>query len=317
MGVLSHSKLYSNKFINAEIMDSSKRIWVVHVKHTLGDYFLADIDKKTYAFRLTGEIYTYHHLGMRTVRKMYFSTKHYRPISFENNKELELFLKENSLPAVDRTLFATLKYLGKREKYERNPETNQKIFVPHDLKALADEVAEKENVYADQVRNLITYIEHLNIDQIVTPVKHITEFMESDFIATDPKFLGDILLTADEMDEEHKRVTNVPVKGKKPWLLIALLGIICATVIGVIAIGATSGWFDSLGSGFGGLVPQPNKPTQASLVQQYPTPESMKIAIDNGQLDYKTLPAEMKKLIDNFKPQPIVKPKSQTVELTP
>lgn len=311
VGLFSHSQVYSTKFINAEIMHTGKRVYVMPIKHVIGDYFLATIEKKVYAFRMTGDIYTYHHFGQRTIRKMYFTTKHYRPISFENNKELENILRTNQLPHIDRTLFATFKYLGKREKMSRNRKTGEEKFEPHDLESLVAEIAEKQDVFSEQAKNLITYLESLNIDQIITPVKQITEFLEADFIATDPKFLGDLLLTAEDTDKEHKFVTNVPIKGKGPMMKIIAIAAIIGLVGVVGLIGYNEGWFNNLGAGI-----VPNFGPAKQTPPQCGTPEGCKAAIDRGEVKKSDLPPELQKLIDAVKP-PTVTPKQNTVTLTP
>lgn len=315
MGIFSHDQIYSRKFINAEIMDSSQRIYVVHIKYPIGEYFLAEIDGKIYAFRMKGKLYSYHHRAMFTTRKMYFTTAHYRPIDFENNKDLEIFLRTNQLPNVDRTLLSTLKYLGKREKSKmvkrkpkRGVEVTEEEFQPHDLKELAKVIQGKEDVYSAQVKNLLTYLESLNVDQIVTPCKNITEFLEDNLIATDPKFLGDTLLTADETDKEHKIVTNVPVKGRGPMLkIIAIAAII--SMVGLTGwIAYDQGWFNGLGGGIPGFTPKKETPPECS------SPEACKMAVDAGKVKKSDLPPDLQKLIDSVK-LPTVQPTDHAVNL--
>ena len=52
MGVLSGRDILTSKFITAEITDSEDRIHYVAIKHTIGDYFVADLDGKFFAFTL-------------------------------------------------------------------------------------------------------------------------------------------------------------------------------------------------------------------------------------------------------------------------
>ena len=54
MGVLHGRDIYSSKWITAEISDASNRVHYVPIKHTLGDYFLADILGDVYAFKIDG-----------------------------------------------------------------------------------------------------------------------------------------------------------------------------------------------------------------------------------------------------------------------
>ena len=130
-------------------------------------------------------------------------------------------------------------------------------------------------------------------------------FIEGDLIATDPRYFGDVVLDERNTNEEHKRITNTPIAGKHAWIKwVAILGIV-AMIGGIIAYIYSTGGFESLGSGFGNLIPGAN--TSHDLMAQYKTPEELKSALDQGKIDYKTLPAEMKKMIDNFKP-PTIKP---------
>ena len=52
MGVLSGRDILTSKFITAEITDSEDRIHYVAIKHTIGDFFVADLDGKFFAFSL-------------------------------------------------------------------------------------------------------------------------------------------------------------------------------------------------------------------------------------------------------------------------
>ena len=297
-------------------MDASQRIWVVQVKHTIGEYFFAKIEDKIYAFRLKGKIYNYHHKGMFTIRKMYFTTAHYRPISFENNKELEVFLRANQLPNVDRTLFATLKYLAKREKHTKKKKTGEEVFTPHNLIDLVEEVKGKEDIYSEQVKNLMTYIQHLNVDQIILPCKNITEFLDDQLIATDPKFLGDTILTADDIDKEHKIVTNVPIKGKGPFLKLMVIAALISIIALVGFMAYDQGWFNGLAGGFGGLVPNigGGPKTVNEYAAKYPTPEALRAAVDRGEVKEADLPPDMKKMLEQYKP-PTVTPTQHAIEL--
>lgn len=305
MGIFSHNKLYSHKYINAEITDNGSRIHVVHIKHILGDYFLTKIDGQHYIFRIMGKIYTYHALGMRTVRKIYYNTKHYMPISMEDYKELQNVIEINKLPRLDRTLFDTLRYMGKTERAD---------FQEHDISTVFKAIAQEESKYAKEAQAMKDFLEHLNINKIVTPVKEITEFFQGDMIASDPQFFGDVIPSLKRVDHEDKKITNTPIRGKGPWLKIMLIGVIIFGVAGFALYAYNTGMFSNLGSSFGGMMP--GAPSINELASKYPTPESLKIAVDSGRVDPNTLPAEMKKWLEQYKPPTLV-PKSNTIELTP
>ena len=82
---------------------------------------------------------------MRTVRKIYYNTKHYMPISQADYKKIEEMLDLNSLPKMDRTLFDVLHYLGKRER---------KGFKVHDIETAFNLVTEKANQYKEEQKSM-------------------------------------------------------------------------------------------------------------------------------------------------------------------
>ena len=308
--IIPHSKsIFSSKWITAEIADGSSRLHFVPIKHTIGDYFVAMINKQLYAFKLVGsDIKTYRQTLVKSFRVLRYDTTHYRPISADS-EDLKLVLEKNSLPKINMLLFNVLKLLGRREKA---------TFENHDLPKLIKEIADKENEYGEQVKNIQNYLENLKIDEIVTPVKRIADYLEGDLLATDPQFLGATISSYQRTDVEHKKVTNYPVGAKSAWLkwiaIIALIGLVGA--IGYIAY--VQGVFDGLTGMFGSFqlqgggpsFLQPNQPSQSeNIMSKYPTPEALKAAIDRGEVDYDSLPPDIKKLVDGVK-LPTASPKT-------
>src|SRR3990167_9124043 len=104
--VIGHSKsIFSSKWITAEISDGSSRLHFVPIKHTIGDYFVAMINKQLYAFKIVGsEIKTYRQTLIKSFRVLQYDTTHYRPIS-PTSEALKLALEKNSLPKVNMLLF--------------------------------------------------------------------------------------------------------------------------------------------------------------------------------------------------------------------
>lgn len=295
MGILSHKDIFNSKWITAEITDASNRIWYVPIKNPLGDYFLADIDKQVYCFKIVGSrIKTYRHTLVKSFRILQYDTNHYLPVSASDTKALENVLKKNSLPRVNLMLFNILKALGKMESED---------FKPHNLKELVSKISKKEDQYAAQVKSITNYLESLNVDEIVTPVKKVSEFLEDDLMETDAKFLGTIVSTFQRTDVEHRKVTNTPITGKMPWIKFMAVMII---VLGVVAIGwylydsgtFESGFsipgFDPSSIGFGGSGEDPLK----VWTDKY-TPEELKAAIDRGEVDYDDLPQVIKDTVDS------------------
>ena len=305
MGILSHKDIFNAKWITAEITDASSRIWYVPIKNPLGDYFLADIDNQIYCFKIDGaRVKTYRHTLIKSFRVLQYDTNHYMPVSAKDNKELENVLRKNSLPRVNLMLFNILKVLGKME--------DQKEFTPHKLKDLIGKISKKEDQYAEQVKNITNFLESLNVDEIVTPVKRVSEFLEDDFMETDAKFLGTIVSTFQRTDIEHRKVTNTPLTGKIAWMkfmavAIIMLGIGAVAWImydsGTFESGFTIPGFDSFSDSLTGAVEDPIK----KWTEKY-TPEELKAAIDRGEVDYDDLPKLLRDTVDSVK-LPEVTPK--------
>ncbi len=294
MGILSGRDIYSSKYITAEIVDSGQRAHYVPIKYTIGDYFLTEIGRQIFCFKIMpARIITYRETLTKSFRKLWFCTDNYLPISAGDTNLLQEVLRKNSLPKIDNKLFATMKLLGKREKQKEIKEFNG-----HSLLALVEEVSKHENEYTEQVQNLTNYLEHLQVDQIVTPVRKTSEFLEEELITPDPKFLGDIVSTLQTVDLEHKKVTNVPISGKLPWmkimLIVGLVGILGGCGYWLYSSGAFSNF--SLGGFFGGT-----SQTSQDIMNQYPTPEALKVAISQGKVKESDLPPDIKREVDAIK----------------
>lgn len=298
MGVFSHDRIYSSKYLNAEITDSSDRVHVVHVKYILGDYFVTKIDGQTYVFRVKGKIYTYHAFAMRTVRKIYYNTKHYMPISFDDYEKIKKVIDVNSLPKLNRTLFNVLKYLGKTERAD---------FKEHDMESVFNTISEEENQYTEEVKNMKNFLEHLKIDKIVTPVKEITEFIQEDLIATDPQFFGDVLPAYQRLDNEDRLITNKPVRGKKNIIKFIAIGLgLALVVLLLLHLNSTGAFnqittpFDSVGNFFK-LQNQGGSPSGPSLPSECQgPPEACKAAVDSGRVKLAELPSALRAVIEKM-----------------
>lgn len=298
MGVRSGKDILSSKWITAKITDKSNRCYFVPIKHKIGDYFLAEIEGNIYCFKLTEKIQVYYHTLVKHFKIIDYNIDHYMPIDASENKELENVLRKNALPKMNMMLFNILKLLGKRE----DPQAK---FEPHNLEKLVEEVSEHEKEYKERVESIKNYLSHLNVKQIVTPVRRVTEFIEGDLIATDPKFLGAVVTQHRITDQEHRKVTNTPERGKIAWIKIMLIVTIVSLVVGLAYWAYDSGVFENVMPSlptFGGTSFQP------SPMSQYKTPEAAKAAIDRGELDYNSLSADEKRMIDTVK-LPQVEPK--------
>ena len=316
MAILHGRDLFSPKYITAEIKDASKRLWYVPIKHTIGDYFLADIGGQIYCFKIDNEICQYREKLTKSFRIIQYDTTHYRPVK-SDIKELERILEKNDLPKVDGMLANIFRILGSKEKKE---------FTPHRLKDMIQDLSKYnqsdtgkvipigENKYATQIESIIQFLHNLNVEEITTPVRSISEFIEDDLRATDPKFLGTVATTLQSLDFENKKVTNTPIKSTLAWAKWGLMFMMIAMVAFVIYYGYEQGWFDSISSigegfeGLGNVIPAPGSSFAPSggkddkYYQDNFTPESLRAAIDRGEIDEDSLPTATKEMVRDVEP---------------
>ena len=309
MGIFDNgNKIYSPKYITAEITDEKDNIHFFPIKHTVDDYFIVEIDKQLYAFSTRGaRILRYKHHLVKSFGVIQYDVSNYKSLN-PATKELELVLKKNSLPKLNIRLFNILRMLGNREKNN---------FKPHDINLLIKEFETLEGDYPEKIAELRTYLKELDIDHITTPLRRITDFIHEDLIATNPNFLASVVPKLESVDNEHKKITNTEIKGTKnlmKYILIALVGII---IVAAVFIANDQGAFDGLfhlgdslsgiGSSFQGL-PSPtggftnpvktDPYTDANIMAKY-TPETLKAAINSGQIEYNKLSQKMKDAVDN------------------
>jgi len=311
MGVLSGRDLLTAKHVTAEITDSEDRIHYVPIKHTIGDYFLVDLEGKLFAFSLKGARILIHKKTMtKSFRVIQYDTCNFRSLQ-PMIKEMEVLMVKEGLPKMNRMLYDVLRILGRREK--------AKDFEGHDIKKLVDEFSKKEGDYPETVRNIKEYLNQLDINTIVTPVRRITDFITEDLIATSPSFLAELLPRYQRLDAEHRKITNTPVKGTGGILKLAVIFLMAIVIIvGVVYAndqgvfkGATDMFdsFSTLGDGLGGL-PSPtqgfqkantggNDYSDASIQAKYSGCDTLKPAIDSGEINYNLLSSNMKGLVDS------------------
>lgn len=232
-----------------------------------------------------------------------YNLSHYLPISASDNKELETVLRKNNLPKMNMMMYTIFKFLGKREKAQD--------FTPHNLLELTQEVSEHEAEYKERVTNIKNYLSHLNVESIVTPVRKVSEFIEAELLESDPQFLGTIVTQVSKVDEEHKKITNAPEKGKVAWLKILLiLSMVCVIIFiawWVIDSGIITNMLPKInfGSSFGGA---PAPTPEQSMMAKYPTPEALQTAIDRGEISKDALTPEMKKMLEGYNPPVLTTP---------
>lgn len=309
MGVLHGRDLLSSKWVTAIIFDSGGFAHFTPIKYVLGNYFVTDINNKVYCFEIIdSRVKTYRQTLVKSFRFMLFDTTHALPISTADNAELDKVLRENSLPKLNMKLFSVLKAIGSKEK---------KDFAPFELKKLVEEVSKNQGKYNEQTLNLINYLENLNIDEIVSPVKSITEFIEEDLLATKPGFYGDIVSAYQRTDIQHKKINNMETTGKIPLMKLMLVVMMVAMVGFVIYYGYEQGWFNAftdIGKGFEGFqgIPSPGdfgavqKPTAKddAYYQNNYTPTSLRKAVDCGEIAVESLPKATAAMVESVPAQP-------------
>lgn len=300
MAVLHGRDLLSSKYVTAIITDKTGRVFFVPIKNTIDDFFLAELNNQLYLFRLDVPK-QYREKLTKQFQILFYDTTHYRPID-SHIKEIELFLEENSLPRVNGMMSDVLRILGNREKpgnFKKHKLSKLiKEIENYEKSALGKIIPQDKNQFQQQAKSIVNFLNELSIKEIVTPVRSISQFIEDDLKATDPKFPATVIQTLTTLDYENKRVTNSPVHASKPWLIpVLLVGMVAAVGIfafwayeqgvfdSVLSIGNT---FGTIGDGITGLDPslgqRANDPcSDAALQKKYPEPIQLKIAIENGQ----------------------------------
>jgi len=213
---------------------------------------------------------------------------------------------------MNRILHNILRVFARREKVP---------FEAHDINKIVEEFAKHEDnpKYGEEVRNIKKYLEELDVQKIVTPVRKITEFITEDLIATSPSFLGELLPRYQRLDSEHKKITNIPQKSTGALLKIIVIALMAVVIIVGLVYAIDQGVFEgvsdfienigTLGEGFQGI-PSPTTPfsvpsggidyTDEAIMANYPTPESLRAAINSGVVDYNKLSPFIKDLVDDI-----------------
>lgn len=305
------NKIYSPKYITAEITDDHDNIHFFPITNTFDGYFMVEINKQLYAFTTkNARILRYRQKIVRSFGVIQYDVSNYSSIKPEI-KELELAMKKNSLPKMNMRLFNILRVLGNREKNE---------FRPHDINKLIAEF-EKEwgEEYPEKVTQIKTYLKELDIDHIVTPLRKITDFIHEDLIATSPNFLASVVPKLESVEYEHKKINNEEIKGHKNLLKYIVIALLAVVIIAGVAIANDKGFFKPLtdvGKGlqdiqksgigipapgsFSGAAPPGQDYSDASIMARYPTPEALRDAVQAGTIDYNKLSQFAKDSIDSI-----------------
>jgi len=287
-----------------------------------------------------------------------YDTCHYSSLS-PTIKELELLIESHSLPKMDKTMHNMFSVLARREKknfgkflvgerkfdteemaqeyldglkeefkneevYNTKTEKTEKVPLKiihnvHEIDELYKIFAEEEGEFPDQVREIKKYLNELDINQIVTPLRRITEFIHDDLRATVPTFLAQGVDRANQLDGTLRDVTNVARKPKGNMMKYML--IIMPIVIGILIVGMgfSEGWFDGIiaftdnlgtiqegfkdtGIGSIGSIQYKNQGgvdySDNAIRDRYPDCHALQADIDAGVMDYDKLSSLMQGFID-------------------
>ena len=300
--------IFSSKFTTAIITDSSNKIFLVPIIHTLGDYFVAELNKTNYVFKIEpGQIKQYHGWKKNVFSLIFYDTRHYKPFNAKTD-ELEKVLKENSLPKVDSTMARVFKALGQKEKKDFSSHSMEDLIKDlanlRDNKKKQSQAMKKGYNYDDKFASIVNYLKSLSVDEIITPLKSVSEYIQDDLITSDSAFMGAVITSYQRTDIEHRKMTNTPSLGKlnmmKIMVFVALIGSVA--VMGYVMY--EEGYFSGnnpLSSVFPGFS-SPNANIDLSNDQQvqekYPTGQSLKAAVDSGKVDYNKLSPRVQAMVD-------------------
>lgn len=309
MGVLNGRDLFSAKFITAIIITPQNTCYFVPIKRTLGRYWLCELDGKTYAFHLdAGRIITRAAAAVRPVRLLIYFTGHTVPIT--DVEPLRKFLEVNRLGRVNRTMLVLLRAVGRRQKRDK-----QNRAKDYPILELTEWVSKqlKDNDPANpaldpEVRQvaleLKEYLDNLPDTHIVGDARPISEFLDDDLISTSPGFFGDLFDHMRHVEFEHNIVSNKPLTNKRDWAKMI------AVMFGIVGVGLglffayQSGMLDGILSGnfsMPGFSMQQMGPGEVDRwLIEWPDPGELKIAVENGTVDYDVLPPDIQNLIDDL-----------------
>ena len=191
------------------------------------------------------------------------------------------------------------KILGSKERDD---------FISHKLSELIDKIQGYEKVqaqtelnerYSKEAMNMINYLDHLDVREIVTPLKKVSEFIQEDLIATDPKFMGTVVSSYQRTDMEHKKVTNTPIASKQAWIKFVAIFMAIGMVGAIGYIVYDGGHLDSMMGGMS--MPSLGQISDDVIMKQYPNSESLRIAVDSGEVDYDKLSSTAQSIVDEHR----------------
>jgi uncharacterized protein YqgQ len=297
MGVIHGRDLLSSKFPTAIIIDSVGAAHFVPIKNPIGDYFFTTINKELFVFNTRTQPYAWRQSMAKTFGIYIYFTDNYNPVT-SHVKELELILEKNDLGRFGDLTHRAFSILKRHEKKEF--ETTKVLTLVESLKK--EKISNPER-YA-QNEELIQWLLDLPVDEIVTPVRRVTEYLDETFLAPDPAIFGAIKTALGLLLTQNKEVNHVEIKAKTGWMKIIAVTMIIGLLGAVGFLLYDGGYLDSLGDAIGSPL---SGMSDQQIMTQYPNAASLKNAVDSGKLDYNSLSPAVKKIYDEAS-QPTVTP---------
>jgi len=293
IGILNGRDLFSPKWITAQISDSAGRLWFVPIKFSIGNWFIAKIDRSLYVFEIDSRaIRTYYATGVRTLRFLFYDISNCQPLQTEQIDYLRRFLEKNHIQKVDNRILTLLRNLKSTETAATES---------HDLTQLF-ETLEKEPLTAD-LSALLTFLSELDNMQISAPVEPISTFLDDELMTTKPSFLGNLFTLHEGVVDVRRQVFNRPQSGRVSWLKMGMIIMVIMSIAVFAYIGTEEGWFDldSLDLGIGGLELAPSTsaedPSDPNYWFKRYSPEELATLVDNGTITKDELPNEVWDLV--------------------
>lgn len=308
MGVLHGRDLFSSKYVTAIVVTPQNTCYFVPIKRTLGQYWVCEIEHRTYVFRIEGShIITRAASAVRPVRLLIYHTSHIMPLG--DTSALDRFLGDNNLGRFDRLTHVLLRLMGKQQRYDKNGKPRASSipeladWVGGQLKDDAPDSPLLDPSMREITMELKEFLDNLAVEHVVGDTRAISEYLDSDLLVTNPGFFGDIIDHLKHVDFEGRIICNTPLTAARDWtkLLAILFGVVGVAVAAFLAY--QSGMFDGLLGGslsLPGFTAGPQDDSAAEWMVAWPDAGELRDAVDNGTVSRNSLPDSVKDLIDGL-----------------
>ena len=288
MGIVHGRDLLSTKWPTAIIIDAVGAAHFVPIKNPVGDFFFAIVNKELYLFNTRQQPYSWRQSMAKSFDFYVFFTDNYNPVT-KHIKELERILEKNDLPRYSLMMHRFFSRLARKEKH---------VYEAVKIKTIIDSLkAEKatDPVKKVQIMELIDFLENLSTDEIVTPVRRVTEHLDQTFLAPDPAAFGVIKTALQLLLTQNKEVNHVEIKAKQGWMKIILIFMVIGMGVAIAWFVYDGGYLDNVGSSLGGSF---GVISDEQLQARYPSCEQLRDAVDSGTVKYDQMSKTGKSIYD-------------------